>query len=113
MWLNEDQDYIFPRINNLFARTSLLNTEEKFKKIDKTNAQDRESSWRAWFAYMSAKHVQADNIQGLMPDEVRNNAMFLADLMEKERRKVVEKSGKAPVGRPRQKKEEEEEEEEG
>jgi hypothetical protein len=107
MWLNEDQDYIFPRINNLFARTSLLNTEEKFKKIDKTNAQDRESSWRAWFAYMSAKHVQADNIQGLMPDEVRNNAMFLADLMEKERRKVVEKSGKAPVGRPRQKKREE------
>ena len=28
----------------------------------------------------------------------------MAELMEKERRKVVEKSGKAPVGRPKMKK---------
>ena len=104
MWRNEDQDYIFPRINNLLSRTQLLNSEKKFKKIDKSNEEDRASSWKAWFAFMSSKHYPPDTSDGFSPEEVKRNAIFLAELMEKERRKVVEKSGKAPVGRPKMKK---------
>jgi hypothetical protein len=53
---------------------------------------------------MYSKHFPPDTIDGFSPAEVKRNASFLAELMEKERRKVVEKSGKAPVGRPKQKK---------
>ena len=106
MWRNEDQDYIFPRINDFLLRTSVLDNseEKKFKKIDKSNDEDRASSWKAWFAFMSSKHYPPDTEEGFSPEEVKRNAIFLADLMEKERRKVVEKSGKAPVGRPKRKK---------
>ena len=128
MWLHPDQDYIFPRMDALFARAQrrqknddgirrrLSSGEEEEEEAEKTttavvrrieasNRMEREAAWKAWFAFMSAKHFQADaKEQNASMEEVKNNATFLAELLEKERRKVREKSKKAPVGRPKMRK---------
>ena len=125
MWLHPDQDYIFPRMDALFARARqqkndgirrLSSGEEEEEEAEKTttavvrpieasNRMEREAAWKAWFAFMSAKHFQADaKEQNASMEEVKNNATFLAELLEKERRKVREKSKKAPVGRPKMRK---------
>ena len=132
MWLHPDQDYIFPRMDALFAKAAQrrqkndddddddgirrLSCGEEEKEAEKTttavvrpieasNQMEREAAWKAWFAFMSAKHFQADaKEQNASMEEVKNNATFLAELLEKERRKVREKSKKAPVGRPKMRK---------
>jgi len=124
MWLHPDQDYIFPRMDALFARAQRrqknddgirrLSSGEEEEEAEKTtvvrpieasNRMEREAAWKAWFAFMSAKHFQADaKEQNASMEEVKNNATFLAELLEKERRKVREKSKKAPVGRPKMRK---------
>ncbi len=146
MWLHPDQDYIFPRMDALFARaqkngirllenvsshhhhhhhrgamkssssqssgeeeaektTTTTTTTTLLRPIDASNRMEREAAWKAWFAFMSAKHFQADaKEQNASMEEVKNNATFLAELLEKERRKVREKSKKAPVGRPKMRK---------
>ena len=129
MWLHPDQDYIFPRMDALFAKAAQrrqknddddgirrLSCGEEEKEAEKTttavvrpieasNRMEREAAWKAWFAFMSAKHFQADaKEQNASMEEVKNNATFLAELLEKERRKVREKSKKAPVGRPKMRK---------
>ena len=127
MWLHPDQDYIFPRMDALFARanangirllenvsgaksSSQSSSGEEAEKtttrpIEASNRMEREAAWKAWFAFMSAKHFQADaKEQNASMEEVKNNATFLAELLEKERRKVREKSKKAPVGRPKMRK---------
>ena len=126
MWLHPDQDYIFPRMDALFARARqqkndgirrLSSGEEEeeeeaektttfvVRPIEASNRMEREAAWKAWFAFMSAKHFQADaKEQNASMEEVKNNATFLAELLEKERRKVREKSKKAPVGRPKMRK---------
>ena len=119
MWLHPDQDYIFPRMDALFARARQQKNDDGIRRlssgeetttavvrpIEASNRMEREAAWKAWFAFMSAKHFQADaKEQNASMEEVKNNATFLAELLEKERRKVREKSKKAPVGRPKMRK---------
>ena len=104
MWLHPDQDYIFPRMDALFAKAAQrrqkndddddgirrLSCGEEEKEAEKTttavvrpieasNQMEREAAWKAWFAFMSAKHFQADaKEQNASMEEVKNNATFLA-----------------------------------